>query len=198
LSTMSAEALHPTEEQIQDKFFSEFLARRSSVRAKNWTGWSLRKGRDHSEVTNFYREFDLAEFYVDGTSLVLAGYEVKGWKKTTKRDKSQKMIEPAFGDGIDQALALLQNGADFASVIYPEPAKTEDKAALKELCDHYARNVGIIYVQNDLKSYFNFRLPTRNPYATMDRKKKMLSSLMTGGNLSDISDLPSWAKQQKY
>jgi hypothetical protein len=189
---------YPSEKQIQDKFFHDFLARRSSVRVKNWTGWSYRKGRTHSEVSLFYREFDLAQFHIDGTGLVLSGYEVKGWRKVSIKGKEAKMVEPAFGDGLDQALALLEQGADFASVIYPEPKKQEDKEVLKRLCDHFAPNIGIIYVQNDLTSFYDFRPPQHNLYTNIDRKKKMLSSLMTGGTFSDISELRPWAKQQKY
>ncbi len=188
---------YPSEGQIQDKFFRDFL-RNNAVRVKNWTGWSYKKGRTHREVTPFYREFDLAEFYLDTTGLVLAGYEVKGYRKTTKKGKEGTKLPPAFGDGIDQALTLLKQGADFASVIYPEPKKQEDKEALKELCDHFAANIGIVYVRNDLTSSYAFRPPVQNFHTNIDRKKKMLSSLMTGGTFSDISDFPPWAKQQKY
>lgn len=192
-----AHSQYPAEKQIQDKFFRDFL-RPNGVHVKNWTGWSYKKGRTHSEVTPFYREFDLAEFYLDATGLVLAGYEVKGWRKVTKKGKEGKMLAPAFGDGLDQALALLEQGADFASVVYPEPKKQEDKEPLKQLCDHFASNIGIIYVRNDLSSYYDFRPPQQNFYTNIDRKKKMLSSLMAGGTFSDLSEFPPWARQQKY
>jgi hypothetical protein len=66
---------YPSEAQIQDKFFKQFLTVRNSVRVKNWTGWSYKKGRNHREETKFYREFDLATFYKDARGLTLEGYE---------------------------------------------------------------------------------------------------------------------------
>lgn len=148
--------MHPTEAQIQDKFFKQFLTVRNCVRVKNWTGWSYRKGKDHYEEKKFYREFDLAIFYKDARGLTLEGYEVKGWRRAPTKEMRERMAEPAFGDGIDQALALLQQGADFSRVIYPEPTDPADKTALSELWDHYAQNIGIIYVRNDLSSYFDY------------------------------------------
>lgn len=194
-----AKELWPLEAKIQDKFFQEFLRDRDSIRVKDWSGWSYKRGRSHTDQTRFYREFDVAVFSrkilpYGGYDLKLTGYEVKGWKK----DSSGKMREPPFGEGLDQALALLQQGADFAYVIYPEPRKKEDKSALKELCERYASNIGIIYVQNDLSWFLKHREAKQNHYVNTDRRKRMLTSLTTGGNFSDISELPLWAKQQEY
>ena len=87
------EPLNPTETEIQDKFFKEFLEWRhpNSVIVKNWRGWSLRTNRNHSHKSPFYREFDLAVFYKDSSQqLMCEGFEVKGWTKT----KDGKLIEP--------------------------------------------------------------------------------------------------------
>ena len=165
------------------------------VRVKNWTGWSYRKGRSHKERTQFYREFDIAIFSkASSYDLELTGYEIKGWRK----DRKGKMFEPAFGDGLDQALVLLQEGADFAYVVYPEPTNQRNKTDLKELCDRYASHIGIIFVANDLSYHTKFREAQRNNHTTRDRKKNMLTSLTTGGNFSDISELPVWVKKQEY
>lgn len=196
---MAKESLQPTESEIHGKFFREFLKDSESVIVKNWSGWSYKKGRRHREQTRFYREFDIAVFSrtalpAEMYELKLTGYEVKGWRK----GHGGKMIEPPFGEGIDQALVLLQQGADYAYVIYPEPKNDEYKSALKELCDRYARDIGIIFTYNDLSWRYTFREAGRNVHTNTDRKKKLLNSLTTGGNYSDISELPMWVKRQQY
>ena len=187
---------HPTEAEIQDKCFKEFLRWRhqDSLRVTNWRGWSQRTNRNHSRVSHFYREYDIAVFYKESDQLMLNGYEVKGWSKI----RNEKLIEPPFGEGIDQALALLLQGADFTYAIYPQPKKVEDQVDLKKLCDQFAPYVGLIYVQNDLSMHTTAREPQRNPHSTPDRKKKMLASLVAGGVFSEMSDQPSWVKQQQY
>jgi len=194
---LAKELAHPEETQIQDTFFREFLKDEDSIRVKDWGGWSYKKGRNRKEQTRFYREFDIAVFsrkpLAYGHDLKLTGYEVKGWRK----DRG-KVREPPFGEGLDQALVLLQQGADFAYVIYPKPKRAEDKDALKELCDRYAPYIGIIYVNNDLSWYEIFREAKQNSYVSMNRRRDMLTSLITGGNFSEISELPLWAKQQQY
>ena len=196
---MIKELSHPQESQIQDKFFREFLKDRDSIRVKNWSGWSYKKGRKHKERTRFYREFDIAKFArkslpYGSYDLKLTGYEVKGCRK----DRREKMLEPPFGEGLDQALALLQQGADFSYVIYPEPTNVEIKSALKEMCDRYAPNIGIIYVNRDLSWYQTYREAKQNINVNRDRTRDMLTSLITGGNYSEISELPLWAKRHQY
>ena len=196
---MSKEITHPEETQIQDKFYREFLKGVDSIQVKDWSGWSYKKNRKHREQTRFYREFDIAVFsrksLPSGSfDLKLVGYEVKGWRK----DRRGKMVEAPFGEGLDQALVLLQQGADLAYVIYPEPKRQKDKSDLKELCDRYAPNIGIIYVRDDLSWYQTYRDAKQNSYVNRDKKRNMLTSLLTGGNFSEISERPLWALQQQY
>lgn len=187
---------YPSEMEIQDKFFNVFLDWHypNSVRVKNWRGWSLRTDRNHSHKSPFYREFDLAVFYKDATEQLLCeGFEVKGYTNT----KDGKPVEPEWGEGLDQALALLFQSADYAYLIYPEPQRIEDKKDLKTLCDNFAPCVGLIYVPNDLASYSLYRTPQRNYHTTVDIKKKKLASLIASGNLSDIK-VPLWAAQHNF
>jgi len=197
---LTKELAHPEEAQITDKFLKEFLKDGESIRVKDWGGWSYRTGRNSRQQTRFWREFDIAVFSRTtlsgggGYELTLKGYEVKGWRK----DRKGKMIAPPFGEGLDQALVLLQQGANFAYLIHPQPKRDEDKSALKELCDMYAPCVGIIYVYDDLSWFETYRKAEQNHHVQVNRTRDLLTSLITGGNFSEISELPLWAKQQQY
>ncbi|HKZ43078.1 MAG TPA: hypothetical protein VJ044_19120, partial [Candidatus Hodarchaeales archaeon] len=128
-------------------------------------------------------------------NIVLTGFEVKGFGK-----KSGKA--PPFAHGLDQALVLLHQGADFAYLVHPEPQKNDDKIALNELCTKYAPLVGLIFVPHDLTQLTiaaqSYRHATRNPHTTAERKRKMLTSLLTWGLRDEISDIPLWCKKQEY
>ena len=192
--------LKPKEDDIHNKLFLEILPKRypDSVIAKNWLGWSYRE-QDRKEQTHFYREFDVALFErkTQATihTLILTGFEVKGFE-----EKSGK--PPSFAEGIDQCLVLLYQGADFAYLVYPEPERKEDQKALKELCDKYAPYVGLIFVPHDLDTfsqyYATYRNSMHNPHSRPDRKRHMLSGLVTSGLRDEISQIPSWCKKQEY
>lgn len=191
----------PTQEQIQNKLFNETLPKRhpDSVIAKNWLGWSYRGERNKRQQTKFYREFDLAVFerkvQVSISSLILTGFELKGFE-----EKSGKA--PAFAEGLDQALVLLEQGADYSYLVHPEPSNQDDKKALKELCDRFAPCVGLFFVHYDLKAfppyYSPFREARQNPQSKPDRKRNMLTSLVTWGLRDALSDIPLWCKRQEY
>ena len=108
----------PSEEQIQDKLFFEILPKRypDSLTVKNWMGWSYRAKGERKEQTRFYREFDVALFerktQAGIHSLVLTGFEIKGFEQ-----ESGKL--PAFAEGLDQALVLLHQGADYSYLVHP-------------------------------------------------------------------------------
>jgi hypothetical protein len=191
----------PTEQQIQDKLFNEILPKRypNSVIVKNWLGWSYRGEKDRRQQMRFYREFDLAVFerkvQVSIPSLVLTGFELKGFE-----EKSGKA--PAFAEGLDQALVLLEQGADYSYLVHPEPANQDNKKALKDLCDRYAPYVGLIFVPHQLAEvspyYSPFKEARQNPQSKPDRKKNMLTSLVTWGLRDALSDIPLWCRKQEY
>ena len=184
-----------TEKIIHDKLW-EHLTKLywEDCFAKKWKGWTYRtgEGRDKSF---FYREFDIARFHrikrEHTTELWLYGYEVKGYTK-----KNEKYYDPPFGHGVEQALVLLYQGADYAYVVIPEPELERDKNDLKEFCDQFARHIGLLFFTKH-GSFWEFRKPVRNTYATMDRKKKMLTSLITMPQLSEIIS-PVWARKHEY
>jgi hypothetical protein len=190
----------PSEEEIQDKLFFEILPKRypDSVIVKNWMGWSYRGKEDRKEQTRFFREFDIALFerktQAGMHSLVLTGFEIKGFG-----EKSGKL--PAFAQGLDQALALLHQGADYAYLLHPEPAE-RDKKDLKDLCEKFAPYVGLVFVPHDLEKlapyYQPYKDAQRNPHSMADRKRNMLTSLATWGLRDAISELPLWCKRQEY
>jgi hypothetical protein len=169
------------------------------VIAKNWLGWSYRGEGDRRQQTKFYREFDLAVFErkLQATipTLVLTGFELKGFE-----EKSGK--GPAFAEGLDQALVLLQQGVDFSYLIHPEPLDQDDKKTLKDLCDRYAPHVGLIFVPHQLSElspyYSPFREARQNPQSRPDRKKNMLTSQVTWGLRDAISEIPLWCMKQEY
>jgi hypothetical protein len=189
----------PTEDQIIEYLLnkSKFSER---VLVKDWSGWSYKEG-GRSIQTNFYRAFDIAMIERQGMiktgyDLIITGYEAKGYTL----NKQKKWSPPAFGEGLDQALALLMNGADFAYLVHPEPKRSEDKLELKELCERYANYLGLIIVSNDLTYYNEIKKPEKNPYSYRDRKRDMLTALAIGGHYDKKFGLalPSWVKTRQY
>jgi hypothetical protein len=193
-----------TEQKIHQKLW-DYLTKLydQDCFARNWKGWSYRVGKKQREKTFFYREFDIARFHREqrpyGSELWLYGYEIKGYEKVTKKYKKKKRIiykEPAFGAGIEQALILLYQGADYAYLVIPEPKEVKDKNSLNDFCEKYAHPIGLIFV-TEQGTFQEFRKAERNILATEDRKKKMLTSLISGGQVSDIK-IPVWCKKQEF
>lgn len=193
-----------TEKRIHNKLWHYLTDLHSqNCFAKNWKGWSYRVGKKHREKTFFYREFDIARFHREerrySTTLQLYGYEIKGYEKIKRRHKGEVRTtykEPAFGLGLEQALILLYQGADFAYLVIPEPEKEREKNNLQDFCKKYARYIGLIFF-NEHEAFWEFRKAERNPHTTEDRKKKMLTSLISGGQVSDIR-IPIWCKKQEF
>jgi hypothetical protein len=195
----SQTAKRPTEDQI-----IEYLLNRSRlserVLVKDWSGWSY-KEEGRSIQTKFYRAFDVAmierkEISQNYYDLIITGYEAKGYTL----NKQEKWSPPAFGEGLDQALALLMNGADFAYLVHPEPKRSEDKQALKVLCEQYVKYLGLMIVSNDLTYSQEIIKPEKNPYSNRDRKRDMLTALAIGGHYDKKFGLtlPSWVKTHQY
>jgi hypothetical protein len=110
----------PSEALIHEKLFRETLPKTypDSVIVKNWMGWSHRGSENKKEQRKFWREFDIAIFQrmTIGYShdVVLTGFEIKGFAQKPPRF-------PAFAEGLDQAIVLLAQGANFAYLVHPEP-----------------------------------------------------------------------------
>jgi hypothetical protein len=190
----------PSEDLIHDKLFREILPKTysDSVIIKNWMGWSHRGPENKREQMKFWREFDIAIFQretvASAHNLVLTGFEIKGFAQKPTRF-------PAFAEGLDQAIVLLAQGADFAYLVHPEPEKEGDKYALRDMCQRFAPMIGLIFVPHDLSklSYLRkYREAVRNFSTTQDTKRTMLASLLAGGLRDEISELPSWCKQVQY
>ena len=196
----SQQTSKPSEKLIQDKLFHELLPSMypDSVIAKNWLGWSYRGKDDQKEQTKFWREFDIAIFqretHADVHSLILTGFEVKGFAQKTPRP-------PAFAEGLDQANVLLLQGADYSYLVHPDPQKQEDKYSMRELCAKFSPYVGLIFVPHDLEklTYLTkYKEANRNPHCPQDMKRKMLASLVTAGLRDEVSEFPLWCKRQQY
>jgi hypothetical protein len=193
-----------TEEKVHQKLW-DYLTKLhdQDCFARNWKGWSYRVGKEQREKTFFYREFDIARFHREQlqyiTNLWLYGYEIKGYEKITRKSKGESKTayeEPAFGLGIEQALVLLYQGADFAYLVIPEPKDEKDKTNLKDFCDKYAHYVGIMFLMEN-GTFWEFRKAETNTNTTKDRKRKMLTSLITGGQVAEIK-VPEWCKKQEF
>lgn len=188
---------YPSEDEIADTFF-KYLNKewKDSFVVQNWLGWSYNEDGGRRGQKRFVREFDLACFIKDEMgNLFLFGFEVKGWGKTSRGT----MIEPSFAAGLNQALVLLQLGADFSYLVYPDLANREDKDALRELCERFAPNIGTYFVENNLSSVNIFRAPNSyNPYSTAKWKAIMLSYLIASGHYTRTGPLPDWARNVDY
>jgi len=195
-----------SEESVHTKLWDHLTKIHSEdCLVKNWKGWTYRVGKKEREKTFFYREFDIARFHKEqhqySAEIQLYGYEVKGYERIRTRGSEEgysgeKHRPPAFGLGVDQVLVLLYQGADYAQLVIPEPRNERDRVDLKEFCDRFAPYVGVMLLSKD--GYFwPFREPTKNPYATEERKKKMLTSLISGGQFSDIR-MPLWCRRHEF
>ena len=163
--------------------------------AKNWKGWSYRL-EQKTDRSFFYREFDIARFNrirhsQHSIEIQLYGYEIKGCRKHRKEVRA-----PSFAEGVDQVLTLLHQGADFGYLVVPEPEEDEYKQDLKVFCDRFARHVGLLFV-TEHGSFCEYRRPERNHHATTNRKKKMLTSLITSGQASKRR-IPVWCRRHEF
>ena len=152
----------------------------------------------------FSREFDIAIFYRGQREhillrpimeifeppyyLTLVGIEVKGLTK-----ERGKVRHPGFAEGIDQALVLLHQWADFSFLVKPEENQDDE---LKTMCDSFAPQIGLIAVRQD-GTFDVYREPTRNYNTSDEKKKRMLTSLIHGGYFTNIRT-PQWCKEHKY
>lgn len=172
---------------------------------EKWTGWSFRIGKKRRERHRFLREFDIAlfsrgkrefilrrpimEILKPPYYLTLIGIEIKGLTK-----EKVKMKPPGFAEGVDQALVLLHQGADYAYLVTPESKNDKE---LKLFCDNFASKIGLILVRKD-GTFEPHRDADRNYSTTSDDlKKKLLTSLISGGNFSNIR-IPKWCKKHEY
>jgi hypothetical protein len=162
-------------------------------------GWSYRGPGDKKEQDKFRREFDVAVFQrqtVSGVhNLILTGFEIKGFSKKPAR-------APAFAEGLDQAIVLLGQGADYSYLVHPDPEIEGHKFAMRDLCARFAPLVGLIFVPHDLEK-LTFPIPKykeagQNFSTTQDMKRKMLASLIAGGLRDEVSEFPSWCKTLQY
>lgn len=64
------------------------------------------------------------------------------------KTKTGEWEPPAFGEGLDQSLALLMNGVDYSYLVHPEPRRFEDQEALRKLCERYAPHLGVLIAGN--------------------------------------------------
>ena len=193
------------EDNIRSKLYDHFCEIfANDLVVEKWRGWSTKVGRERKERHHFLREFDIAIFsrgkreYIlrrpimeilkPPYYLTLVGIEIKGLTK-----ERQKVRYPGFAEGIDQALVLLHQGADFSYLVKPEEKQDDE---LKIMCGNFGLHVGLIAVRQDW-TFDVYREPSRN-YKTSDEKKgKMLTSLIHGGYFTNIR-LPKWCKEHEY
>jgi hypothetical protein len=80
--------------------------------------------------------------------------------------------------------------------VIPEPKNERDRTNLKEFCDNYIRYVGVMFLTKQ-GTFWEFRKAERNHRTKEDKKKKMLASLISGGQVSDIK-IPTWCKKHQF
>ena len=193
------------EDNVRSKLYNHFCEIfPDDLIIERWRGWSTKVGRKKRERHDFLREFDIAIFsrgkreYIlrrpiaeilkPPYYLTLVGIEVKGLTK-----ERQKVRYPGFAEGIDQALVLLHQGADFSFLVKPEEKQDDE---LKTMSDNFARQIGLIAVRQD-GTFDVYREPTRNYNTSDEKKRKMLTSLIHGGYFTNIR-LPQWCKKHEY
>lgn len=78
----------------------------------------------------------------------------------------------------------------------PELKDSDYEIDLQDFCVKFAHHIGLLFF-TEYGSFWEFRKAERNIHTTPDKKKKMLTSLITMGQLSDIK-VPDWARKQEY
>lgn len=190
-----------TEEKIQNKLYEYLCGYSDRVVITNWKGWTY-KGDDAKvgHKTFFHREFDVATFEKQDGELVLKGYETKGYNKIKRKKKNGEQIvyeHPAFGGGLDQALVLLLEGADYSYLVIPEPERDVDKEHLKKLCDDFAAHIGLIFVTKDW-TFWTYREAQRNYSNSRERKIEMLASALASGMMGRKRRFTMWARKHEF
>ena len=167
---------------------------------EEWRGWPIKTAKGRSEAHLFRRPFNLATFERKDRSLILTGYEVKGIEKVRKK-AGMTYRYPSFAEGLDQALVQLDQGADYTYLVHPEPEDENVKSETKSFLERLASRVGSIFVtpeaiQKQDHWIFAYKQAERN-YANEDEKKRLLTSLLSGGYFSEIY-IVEWAKKHDY
>lgn len=196
----------PTEDEIRTRLFESFEALHPhDVIVEKWSGYSVKTGKER-ERKYLLREIDIARFsriaipeltraIFGGVSynIRLYAYEVKGYTKM----KDGGFSEPTFGNGIDQAIANLYQGADLSYVVYPETHE-ETRNNLIKMCETFAPRVDLIFMSKEgmFIPWKNHREPLTH-VSPQDTKRRMLSTLIASGSYSRIQ-LPDWAKNHQY
>jgi hypothetical protein len=185
-----------SEDHIRNLLFKRFSGSSDLVVAK-WRGWTIYGTGGIGESVLLRREFDIAKFertsrpYISPT-ITLTGYEVKGVTATGKA----KGRFPSFAEGLDQTIVHLYEGADYSYLVWPEP-DDKTKQDLKSLLDNHSPAIGLIFVRVDDSLWEYRHPPTKNPRTSDEIKKRMLTSLLSGGQYSE-SHVPEWAKKHDF
>ena len=186
-----------SEARIRQALFDS-LKGTDRVVAEEWRGWPIKTAKGRSEEHLFRRPFDVVTFERKDRTLILTGYEVKGIIKVKKKAEVSYR-HPSFAEGLDQALVLLHQGADFSYLVHPEPEDDSVKAEMKSFFERFARQIGLIFVTSEdvqRGHLFPYREAERN-YADENEKKRLLTTLLSGGYFRKIH-IVDWAKKHDY
>jgi hypothetical protein len=150
-----------TEDTIRDVLFKAY-SNYADVVVTKWRGWTIYGTGGKGEKMPLRRELDIARFQRSmrqylSPSITLTGYEVKGMVGTNDTTRF-----PYYGEGLDQAIALLDEGADYSYFVWPEP-DDEIKKALETMISRYCPLIGILFVMNT-KSMWEYRKAGKNTH----------------------------------
>ena len=174
------------EKEVKNQLFRLLSNTTNDLIATQWKGWYLRTSKEAKEAYYFLREFDVVQFHEEvfpySKSLVITGYEVKG-------------PNAPFAQGIDQALVLLQQGADYAYYVVPRP-KRRELDALRKLCENYLRvKVGLILFDEARGTFQTLVKPEENFFPILEEKKRQLMVHLLGRSIcGNLSNVPDWCK----
>lgn len=182
-----------TEDFIAKTLYGKLCSDKDLLVARQWKGWTIRGAQERAEKQLFDREFDIAVFkrgprrsFSPFYEIELTGYEIKGHRKGSP---------PSFMEGLDQAIMLLEQFADFAYLVYPDLGE-EARNRMKRVCDRYAQHVGIMLLRTN-GDFWKFREPQKNQSTTLDIKRDLLARFVTSGHAS-ARRVPDWAKKGDY
>jgi hypothetical protein len=191
-----SEVLIIPESSLRRQLFDYLTKYSDDLVVEMWKGWWIKAGGQKQQHP-FHREFDIAVFKKTEYHLTLTGYEIKGTRK-----RGTQVFPPPFGAGLDQALTLLLQGADYSYLVTPglsdQWTERDFATPLAELC-HQFTMVGLIFPSLDkdrqtVTSWHTRVEAKQNTHTQEETKKRMLTCLLTSGQNGRIR-VPNWAKE---
>lgn len=179
------------EEDIQRRYYNLLKDQyHDDALVMNWDGFWEKIGQINKKQDSlhfgprkspFYSEFDIARFHrvlLNGKyRLELYGYEIKG--VTRDQLKKERWRYPRVTSGLDQALTLHFQEADYSYLVTPRPEKEDHEKFLLDFRKKFTPKVGIIFAE--IKGSFTEMISASRFRTNRTKKEDNLIRLIVNG-----------------